>query len=132
MMDENKTPVARARFNVKPVLLAGLFFAAVLAAFSYLLLGQRAYSQGGGQTHVIEISGLAFEPAELTVREGDTIIWVNVDPLVHTATADDGSWDSGLMASGDEWEFVADTAGEFDYTCTPHPQMTGSITVEAN
>jgi len=40
---------------------------------------------------------------------------------LHTSTADGG-----------EWEFVADAAGEFEYACTPHLQMTGSITVEAH
>jgi len=126
--DKNKTPPADARFDVKSAVLAGLAFAAVLAVFSYFLLGQRAYA---AQTHVVEISGFEFQPAELTIREGDTVVWVNNDPVAHTSTADGGEWDSGLMASGDEWEFVADAAGEFEYACTPHPQMTASITVEA-
>jgi len=45
------------------------------------------------RTRTIAIDGMRFEPADLTIRAGDTIVWVNKDLFAHTATAD-GSFDS--------------------------------------
>lgn len=81
-------------------------------------------------THVVEIRDFEFVPANVNVKVGDTIKWVNVDAVPHTATAADQSWDSGLLTNSAEWEVVVtkDLAG--NYICTYHPVMTGTISVE--
>ena len=48
----------------------------------------------------------------------------------HSVTADDGSFDSGLIDSGRTFERVFDRAGSYAYHCTPHPFMTARVIVE--
>lgn len=81
------------------------------------------------RSHVVTLSDLAFQPAELTVSRGDTIVWNNTDFLPHTATARDGSWDSKMIAAGGSWRMVADKSGRQTYYCSFHPMMVGTIVV---
>ncbi len=82
------------------------------------------------ESHVVEIRDFQFAPEALDIAVGDTVTWVNMDIAPHTATAVDGSWDSGSLAQGDEWSLVIETAGVIDYLCTFHPQMVGALNVE--
>lgn len=82
------------------------------------------------ETHIVEIRGMEFVPAEIDAAVGDMVTWVNTDVLAHTATAADGAWDSGLLMEGDEWSLVLESAGRIDYACTPHPVMTGVINAQ--
>ena len=76
-----------------------------------------------------------FLPYSLEVRVFDTVIWNNIDTAPHTVTSgsiDDGSsgvFDSGLLMSGDTFEFTFNETGTFDYFCIVHPWMTGVIIV---
>ena len=70
-----------------------------------------------------------FEPAELQAKVGQVVKWKNEGAEAHTATADDGSFDSGSMAPGAEYQFTFSKAGTFTYKCTPHPWATGTIKV---
>ena len=81
------------------------------------------------RSHVVTMSNFVFQPAELTVSRGDTVVWNNTDFVPHTATARDGSWDSKSVAAGGSWRFVANTPGRHEYYCTFHPTMKGSIDV---
>lgn len=83
----------------------------------------------GGDATEITIEDFAFSGAE-TVSVGDTVEVTNNDSVGHTWTADGGEFDSGTLSSGDTFEHTFDEAGEFDYFCSIHPNMTGSITVE--
>ncbi len=71
-----------------------------------------------------------YAPSNVKVALGGTIIWNNVDSAAHTATASDGSFDSGLMMAEKSFSYKFNTAGTFDYACTVHPWMKGIITVE--
>jgi plastocyanin len=68
----------------------------------------------------------------LTVSIGDTIVWVNDDENIHTAThrRDPALFDSGTMEAGDEFSFTFSEEGEVRYFCRFHPWMTGVITVQ--
>jgi plastocyanin len=81
--------------------------------------------------HVVEIREFRFVPASLAVAEGDTIRWVNRDPVPHTATASDSTWDSGRIASEQSWSFVVGRGMSGEYVCAYHPTMTGVIHVVA-
>ncbi|MDP9325734.1 MAG: cupredoxin domain-containing protein [Candidatus Dormibacteraeota bacterium] len=72
----------------------------------------------------------AFSPDSITVKVGDTVKWDFQDEVSHTATADDGSFDSGTKSKGDNFTFKFDKAGSFGYSCTIHPSMKGSVTVQ--
>ncbi len=84
-----------------------------------------------GEVVQVKINGLAFSPAEITIREGDTIEWVNGDFIDHTATADDGSWDV-VVAESRSARLRFDHAGTTKYFCRFHPDMTGTVHVIAD
>ncbi len=79
---------------------------------------------------VIELQGMAFVPAVLTVAPGDTVVWINRDIVPHTATSDSaGGWDTGPVTSGNEGMTVVTQRGEFSYHCLFHPTMQGRLIV---
>jgi plastocyanin len=74
--------------------------------------------------HVVEIRGMAFHPAVLTVERGDTVEWVNRDIVPHTATATDSAWTTGALVQGQSGRHVvAGEPGEQRYFCELHPTM---------
>ncbi|MCC6316928.1 MAG: hypothetical protein IT361_04475 [Gemmatimonadaceae bacterium] len=78
----------------------------------------------------MEISGLAFHPAELNVAVGDTVVWVNRDIFPHTATASGASgWDTGTLAEGMSGRVVVSDGAELSYRCSLHPTMQGRLIV---
>jgi nitrite reductase (NO-forming) len=71
-----------------------------------------------------------YGPNVLMVPLGATVTWTNSDPgQVHTVTAVDGSFDSGIMTEGQTFSQTFDTLGEFEYFCSPHPWMRAKIMV---
>ena len=58
-----------------------------------------------------------------------TVSFVNKDPFPHTVTAP-GKFDSKEIAAGKTWKYKATKAGHFDYICTLHPNMKGTLVVE--
>jgi amicyanin len=86
---------------------------------------------GGGGGAEVSMEGIAFQPAEVTVSAGDTVTWTNNDSVGHDVTADSfSSGEPGAMASGDTFEHTFEEAGTFDYVCTVHPGMEGTVVVE--
>jgi plastocyanin len=81
-------------------------------------------------THTVVIEGVQFEPQMLTVKVGDTVVWINDDPFPHTATARGGQFDSHQIAPGRTWKFTARKAGLYPYTCTFHSTMSATLRVE--
>ena len=80
----------------------------------------------------VTIQGFQFQPSSVTVQVGDTVTWANpAGEPPHTATSDTGGWDTGSIAAGASASVTFDTAGSFPYHCEFHPQMTGTVTVEA-
>jgi plastocyanin len=77
----------------------------------------------------IEIVDFAFDPAEVEIAPGTTVTWVNNDSAPHTATSDDGVFDSGTLEPGDSFSFTFEDTGTFAYHCDIHPNMTATITV---
>lgn len=72
-----------------------------------------------------------FDPAEITVEEGSTIIWTNEDGVVHTVTSkEQGLFDSSIFAAGQEWQYRFNEEGEYEYYCIVHPWMEGKVRVE--
>jgi plastocyanin len=80
--------------------------------------------------HTVTIDGFAFKPPSVSVKEGDTVVWRNDDPVPHTATAKEAGLDSGDIAAGASYRFVARKKGRFAYLCTLHPIMKGELIVE--
>lgn len=106
-------------------LVAAAGAAAVVAGFTV----RRARAAPAAATaHTVRIDAFAFEPPMVTVKLGDIVTWRNDDPVPHTVTAM-GTFDSGAIAAGSEWRYTTATRGRFDYVCSFHPNMKGTLTV---
>jgi plastocyanin len=78
----------------------------------------------------VEIKDYAFNPPTLTIAAGTTVTWTNNDAVPHTATASDGSFDSGNLNPGQSYSFTFSTPGSSPYVCQYHAGMTGTIVVQ--
>jgi plastocyanin len=92
-------------------------------------IGLAAGDRPAPTTHTVTMENMRFEPESLTVARGDTIVWVNKDPVPHTATSKEGVFDSGTVLAEKSWRFTARQQGEFPYSCTFHPTMTATLQV---
>ncbi len=78
----------------------------------------------------ISIVEFTFQPQNVTIKKGDTLVWTNNDQMAHTVTSTDKSVDSGDIASGKTFSFTFTKAGKFTYNCKYHPSMQGTVTVK--
>jgi plastocyanin len=97
---------------------------AVLVALSAALV-----TPAGAETIKVTIDKVAYAPVTISARVGDTIEWTNVDIVAHTSTARDKSFDVMILPNKTQ-KVVLKKAGEFDYFCKFHPNMTGKLTVK--
>jgi plastocyanin len=79
----------------------------------------------------VKVDNFTFNPPQITVKAGDTVIWVNHDDIPHTVTSKTFIFKSKALDSDDKFSFTFATAGSFPYFCSLHPHMTGTIVVEA-
>jgi manganese oxidase len=101
-----------------------------LAALSLVALVLFAPTAGAqGKTTTVSIKNFAFNPPNATVAPGTTVTWVNNDQTAHTATANDGAFDSGTLQPGQSYSFKFDKPGTYAYHCEIHPYMTATVTV---
>jgi plastocyanin len=97
----------------------------VIWRVALVLFASIAGSGSPPRTHTVEIRGMEFHPAAITVSVGDTIVWVNRDIVPHTSTT--GDWDTGLLTQGQSGRVVARHAGSLRYVCRWHPTMRGTL-----
>lgn len=83
-----------------------------------------------GAVHTVVIENMQYNPPELRVHRGERIVWVNKDLFPHTVTAAAHPFDSGSIAAGASWTYVAGKTGEYAYGCTFHPTMKGILKVQ--
>jgi plastocyanin len=94
-------------------------------------------SPGGGGARKaasasVTMGDFFFSPASVTVAVGDTVTWHNTGQAPHTATANDGSFDTGTINAGGSGSHTFSSAGTFSYICTIHPNMKGTVRVLAS
>jgi plastocyanin len=70
-----------------------------------------------------------FVETRIEIPAGTTIQWTNYDDVVHTVTADDGSWDSRGIQPGERWSATFTRPGRYPFHCGPHPYMRGMVVV---
>jgi len=71
-----------------------------------------------------------FLPSQVTIGVGDTVLWHNNDSFSHTVVSDSGAWTTlTLSGAGSEGSVTFTTAGIYDYHCSIHPTMTGTVIV---
>ena len=84
---------------------------------------------GGASTDRVAIADFAFDPETVTVDAGTKLTWTNDDEAPHTATADDGSFDTGTLKLDDTGAVALDQPGTYTYYCRFHPFMKGTVEV---
>jgi plastocyanin len=77
----------------------------------------------------VEIVEYTYGPDPVTVQVGGKVIWLNRDSAPHTATADDGSFDTGTIDQGKLASETFKQAGTYTYFCEIHPTMHGTVEV---
>jgi plastocyanin len=80
----------------------------------------------------VVMDSFAFTPAELTVPVGATVTWVNRHPANHDVVAEDDTFASPLIGTGETYSFTFTESGEYPYVCSIHPSMKGTIFVTAS
>jgi len=80
-------------------------------------------------------SGSCFSPSEVTIGVGESVTWYNDSTTAHTVTSGnpedgpDGVFDSSLFLAGNTFSHTFTEAGQFEYFCSIHPWMTGTVIV---
>ena len=81
------------------------------------------------RVHTVEIKQMKFQPSDLIVQKGDTVVWVNNDILAHDVTEESRkAWTSSLMPVGQSWSLVVTQSA--DYYCSIHVVMKGKLIVQ--
>jgi plastocyanin len=83
----------------------------------------------GPELHVVEIKDMKFQPEEISVKKGDTVMWINRDMVTHCVTEENKkAWTSSNIAAGASWKMVVENSA--DYFCAIHQVMKGKIIVQ--
>ena len=112
------------------LIVAGLALVGVIA----VLIGSSSGGTPDSTYRVVDNLDDFFSPSVIRVEVGTEVAWENTGRNPHTVTADDGSFDSGVLENGAEFEHTFDTAGVFPFTCLLHGRpggigMTGIVVV---
>jgi amicyanin len=84
----------------------------------------------GAQDTVVKIDNFTFGPQRVMVKAGTTVTWINEDDIPHTIAATGKAFRSKVLDTDDKYSFTFTTAGVYDYFCSLHPHMTGTVVVE--
>ena len=79
----------------------------------------------------VKIDNFAFAPQRVVVKAGTTVTWINDDDIPHTVASSTKLFKSNALDTKDQFSFTFTTAGAYEYFCSLHPHMTGTIVVEA-
>jgi len=83
----------------------------------------------GGNVISVKISGFAFNPAQVTIKQGDTLMWVNEDSVPHQIGGQ--GFKSQVLSNGDSYSHTfTEPPGEYPYSCLIHPSMQGKVIVK--
>jgi plastocyanin len=88
-----------------------------------------APSGEASKSEKVDIVEFTYQPDPVVVQVGGKVIWQNQDAAPHTATADDGSFDTGTIEKGKIGSETFKEAGAFTYFCEIHPTMHGTVEV---
>ncbi|CAL1516312.1 plastocyanin/azurin family copper-binding protein [Chitinophaga sp. MM2321] len=81
------------------------------------------------KTDTVEIAGMKFTPAELTVHKGDKVVFINHDMVTHDITEEvNKAWTSAPLPVNESWSLIVTQSA--DYFCSIHPVMKGKIIVQ--
>jgi plastocyanin len=104
---------------------------AVLGGLLGLLAGVAVMAApAGAEDMAVKIDNFTFAPQRATVKAGTTVTWTNHDDIPHALASPTKAFRSKTLDTDDKFSFTFTTAGVYDYFCSLHPHMTGTIVVE--
>ena len=87
-------------------------------------------STGNAKENKIEIKDFAFNPQNITVKSGEKITWINRDGEPHTVVSVGKKFQrSSALDTDQEFSIIAGAPGTYEYFCSVHPKMTGTIVI---
>jgi len=101
-----------------------VFLAAALAAATHFPGAGRA------EDATVKIDNFTFAPSTLTVKAGTNVTWRNEDDIPHTVASSTRVFKSKALDTDDSFSFTFNDAGTYEYFCSLHPHMKGTIVVE--
>ncbi len=117
------------RTKMKPITCIALPFAAgilVAAAISFPVISAPAPDSK------VEIDNFAYSPGRITVQAGTSVTWLNADDTPHTVASSSKLFKSKVLDTDGSFSFTFTTPGMYEYFCSLHPYMTGTVLVEGN
>lgn len=83
-------------------------------------------------TPTVTIDAFQFQPEEVRIKRGQSVIFVNKDAVPHTVTPDKNAHfrKTGIIKGGEQHTVLFESAGIQDYSCDFHPSMRGRVVVE--
>ena len=71
----------------------------------------------------------SYFPASIEINPSTTVTWTNNDAVIHTVTDTEKQFDSEFIQAGGTWQYTFEKPGQYDYLCTLHPWMKGTVSV---
>jgi len=105
--------------------------AAILAATVFAAAATLPAASARAPETEVKIDNFAFAPQRIVVQAGTTVTWINADDAPHTVASSTKVFKSGALDTEDKFSFTFATPGTYDYFCSLHPHMTGTVVVEA-
>src|SRR5690242_8623694 len=104
---------------------------AALAAAAAAAIVVAAWLPAQAADAEVKIDNFSFTPERITVKAGTAITWINEDDIPHTVASSTRLFKSKALDTDDKYSFTFTTPGVYQYFCSLHPHMTGTIVVEA-
>ena len=82
-------------------------------------------------SHDVSIEDLQFDPADLVIAPGETVVWTNHGDGDYDVVAKDGSFDSKTIRRGQTFSYTFKKPGKYPYRSRLHPRMKGTVIVKA-
>jgi plastocyanin len=129
---EKEKEVTLMRRIILLMTVAALVVVSILFAVS--VAGAHKHPTAKAQKHptrTLLIKNFSFKPANITIKRGTKVRWINNDSAAHTATANNKrSFDSGRLGKGQSYTHTFKSVGKKRYLCKIHPHMRGSVLVK--
>jgi amicyanin len=112
--------------RISTSVVAAVLGAAVATATALVLPGR-----ADDAPRAVTIDNFTFNPQRLTIKTGSTVTWTNKDDIPHAIASVSALFRSKALDTDDNYSFTFTTPGTYQYFCSLHPHMTGTIVVEA-
>jgi len=128
-MQIRKTANPAFAANIRTIILGVLVLALLACAGG---IGERltAGAEKEAKPNTIVIDNFSFTPMELTISRGTQVTWINRDDVPHTVVSVEKKFKSKALDTDEEFSFTFQEAGTYEYFCSLHPKMTGTIIVK--